>query len=195
MSSINLRDYYVMRGTTSIEGILPLIKSIIKDDVNVIMYEDHGVSIGLYRNQEFIFESERPITKFLQELRLFNEKCELKFIRTSENQYIYRFISDDKIPEAEVVQYDTVKENPKYLLYGTRVEKYTENKGVTFTHLTEASGVKVTLPYKLDEVNDDLQIEVINYISYSDDGIMYFVDNRLTNFYYKDKVLLRSEGR
>lgn len=194
MSSINFRDYYVLRGITTLEGILPLISSLVKTDVNVIMYEDHGVSIGLYRDGVFIFESDKPLTKFLQEIRLFNENCELKFIRISENQYIYRFISDENIAVAEVVQYDTISSNTQYLLYGTRVEKYTENKGVTFTHLTETSGVKVVLPFKLDNVNNNLAIGVINYISYDDEGIMYFVDNRLTNFYFNNKSLLRSEG-
>lgn len=181
---ISIKNYYILNGQANLDEIKSIVDLFGLNRMLVQMIEDHEVNVGIYQNKEFIFEKDKSINKYLQELRLFDDDSELKFIRLDENKYCYRFISNNKFEKAKEIKYDIYEDF--YLLNGSRVVKNSENKGVIFSSLTEDSGVYLTLPFKLDKGNINIFVNVINYISFNSQGLMEFVDSRLEGFYLNE---------
>ena len=186
---INMRNYYTLNGQVTLNEINNIIKLFELDNLFVLMIEDHEVNVGIYKNKRLIFSKDKSLKKFLQELRLFNESIELKFIRISDDKYYYRLITNEEANKSQIIMYDTYEE--KYMLNGSRVINHVENQGITFSSLTEDSGLLLTLPFKLDKGNLRIYVNVINYINYSNEGLTEFVDSRLEGFYLNKNLKLR----
>ena len=186
---INMRNYYTLNGQVTLNEINNIINLFELDNLFVLMIEDHEVNVGIYKNKRFIFSKDKSLKKFLQELRLFNESIELKFIRISDDKYYYRLITNEEANKSQIIMYDTYEK--KYMLNGSRVINHVENQGITFSSLTEDSGLLLTLPFKLDKGNLRIYVNVINYINYSNEGLMEFVDSRLEGFYLNKNLKLR----
>jgi CRISPR-associated protein (TIGR03984 family) len=186
---INMRNYYTLNGQVTLNEINNIINLFELDNLFVLMIEDHEVNVGIYKNKRLIFSKDKSLKKFLQELRLFNESIELKFIRISDDKYYYRLITNEEANKSQIIMYDTYEE--KYMLNGSRVINHVENQGITFSSLTEDSGLFLTIPFKLDKGNLRIYVNVINYINYSNEGLMEFVDSRLEGFYLNKNQKLR----
>ncbi|MDZ4711297.1 MAG: CRISPR-associated protein Csx19 [bacterium] len=151
-----------------------------KDDGFVIVYLDYKVLIRKVEKGAIVFRSDEETfePKFVQKLRMFNDKKEIFFWRT-ERGWKARLRVDGE--GGEMV--NAVEANQ--VLFGTTG---TINDG--FITLREDRGTEIELPFEINNFSDDykkdksnrVKIKTINYIDHNELGQAGYVDSRFVKF-------------
>ncbi len=144
-----------------------------KEEGYIVAYLVHQVVMGYYKNNTIILPySETIEERYLQRLRLFNEKREL-YLWRSNGDFKARLRIDEEGDDTEVVDASQV-------LWGTRSEQFGE-----FTKLTEERGTTLIVPVKDIEVDDRkkrLFLRTRNYIGYTQAYQATYIDSRFMGF-------------
>ena len=161
------------------------------DNGFVVAYMDFKVFIGKYSNQRCIFAGNETIDeknlKYLQRLRVFNDRQEVLIWRTEDNgengsSFKGRMRIDREGKENPIVDVNQV-------LWGTRAKSFDNG----FTLLSEDRGTELILPFNNLESVDDKENRVFlktrNYIGYNDIGQATYVDTRFVGFFFSNKEL------
>jgi len=140
----------------------------------VVLYLDYKVLIGTYENGDFLFyENEKFEDKFVQRIRVFNEKDEFLAWRTS-NGFRVRFRQDYQGEKKEEVV------EAYQALFGT------ESKDLNgYTKIEEKRGTKLILPLinlEIDDNKNRLFIKTHNYIDYNKLHQATYFDCRFVTF-------------
>ncbi|MEQ8171937.1 MAG: CRISPR-associated protein Csx19, partial [Candidatus Eremiobacterota bacterium] len=150
-----------------------IISNKIKANSLAVAYMDYTVLIGKYENSKFLFyDSQKLEEKYLQKLRVFNDKEEL-FIWRSSDGFKGRFRKDGSGKDIEAVEAFQV-------LFGTDVTPLG-----TFSKLFEERGTEVILPFTGLSVNDKknrIFIKTRNYIGNNRVHQATYIDARFVSF-------------
>jgi len=174
---------------TSVESFSDDFSEIlVKHQVNngyFVAYLDYKVLIGIFENKRFIaHKGETFEPKYLQKLRIFNEKEELFLFSRNGESFSGRLRTDYKGEEKDVI-------DARQTLYGTTVDDKL-NDG--FTRIYEERGTELILPFPNISVNDKKErifIHTRNYIGYNDEhGQAGYEDCRFVRFTDKDNNAL-----
>ncbi|BCB96586.1 hypothetical protein JZK55_15080 [Dissulfurispira thermophila] len=153
--------------------IRDFLSDIFREDGYIVAYLDYKVVMGYYRNGSITLPDNESIEeKYLQRLRLFNEKKELYLWRSNGNLKA-RFRIDEEGDDTSVV-------DAYQVLWGTLSEQLGD-----FTRLTEDRGTTLIVPVKGVEVNDmksRLFLKTRNYIGYTPAHQATYIDCRFMGF-------------
>jgi len=153
--------------------LLKSLQELFKDDGYIIVYLDHAVLMGYFRDGKCVFhENEEIEEKYLLRLRLFNELKELYVWRSPEG-FKARLRIDGEGEESPVVDAHQV-------LWGTRAKPLGE-----FTELTEDRGTRLVVPLKnlsIDDKKKRLFIRTRNYVGYTENHQATYIDCRFMGF-------------
>lgn len=151
-----------------------------REDGFLVAYLDYCVVMGYYRGGELILpESVTLQEKFLQRLRLFNEKRELYVWRDGESLKA-RLRVDGDGDDIDVVDACQV-------LWGTRSTPVGQ-----FTELNEERGTRLLVPLRDIRVDDKKRrvfIKTRNYIGYHKNCLATYMDCRFLGFDTKSDSL------
>ena len=154
------------------------ISEIIAEKSFVVVYLDYKVLIGTYENGDFLFyEDEKFEDKFVQRIRVFNEKDEFYAWRTS-NGFRVRLRQDFQGEKTEEVV------EAYQALFGTE-----SNALNGYTKIEEQRGTKLILPLtnlKIDDSKNRLFIKTHNYIDYNELHQATYYDCRFVSFENKN---------
>jgi CRISPR-associated protein (TIGR03984 family) len=155
------------------QGLQDSIASHIQEEAYIVAYLDYKVLIGKANGGKFKFyEGETFDPKFLQKMRIFNEKQELSLWRQSENTFSARRRIDDVGKDEYCVE-------ANQLLLGNKLEQIDNN----WILLKEARGTEIYIPYKLKDADSNrIRIKTRNYIDYNEIGQEGYVDCRFLAF-------------
>mgnify|MGYP007098876422 FL=1 len=171
---------YLKKGKVSFSELEHLMLRTPINDATVIAYFDYGVSIGKLKEGKWLFPEPFEISTHLLEMRLFNLDEELHIVKSSDDEYVYRHLLDKPLEGYDVVTYD--HEVDYYLVNGTEIKETKSVSEQVFTTLTEDSGIVLTLPLQITSDIIQVFVEVIQYITYDNEGMMRFADARLSRF-------------
>jgi len=122
------------------------IKDAFKDNAWAYTVMHHGVAIGLWDSAkgEIKFHHSAGFSwDYVTELRVFNCRRELRFIRNEDDTLVSR---DTLELESRISKDD--KDNTSYLMYGTDIS-HEEHSGMLWTALKEDRGGKLYFPKEL----------------------------------------------
>ncbi|SHF27154.1 CRISPR-associated protein, TIGR03984 family [Thermoanaerobacter uzonensis DSM 18761] len=145
----------------------------------IVCWLDYAVLFGTVQNGEIKFyNNESPnFKKYLQKMRIFNEKEEL-YIWRSENKFKYRYRKEDADAKENQIEYIDAKQ----IMYGSKFE----DKG-NFIEVSEKRGIRYIVPREfignnsIEDLNNNkksLVLHTRNYIGYNEIGQAGFVDSR-----------------
>lgn len=147
----------------------------------IVCWLDYKVLFGIIQSDEIKFyDNELPdFNKYLQKLRIFNEKEEL-YIWRSENKFKFRFRKDEVCEEGKQTEYIDAQQ----IMYGNSFE----DKG-DFIEVSEKKGIRYIVPREfigninIEELSNSegknrLVLYTRNYIGYNEVGQAGFVDSR-----------------
>ncbi|WP_029689279.1 CRISPR-associated protein Csx19 [Thermoanaerobacter sp. A7A] len=146
----------------------------------IVCWLDYAVLFGIIQSGEIKFyNNELPdFNKYLQKLRVFNEKKEL-YIWRSGNKFKFRYREDGVSDEdGEIVEYI----NADQVMYGSKFEVKDE-----FIEVSEKRGIRYIVPKEfignssIEDLNKNekrLVLHTRNYIGYNEIGQAGFVDSR-----------------
>ena len=146
----------------------------------IVCWLDYAVLFGIIQSGEIKFyNNELPdFNKYLQKLRVFNEKKEL-YIWRSGNKFKFRYREDGVSDEdGEIVEYIDADQ----VMYGSKFEVKDE-----FIEVSEKRGIRYIVPKEfignssVEELNKNgkrLVLHTRNYIGYNEIGQAGFVDSR-----------------
>ncbi|WP_042473174.1 type III-D CRISPR-associated protein Csx19 [Bacillus ndiopicus] len=144
----------VITGTIDKEQIMDCIKE--HNGFELYIVTDYGVLLGKVTKEHLILNENEPNPEFIQEVRIFNEKEEIKITR-QEERFVWR------------KRKDMVKDAPKihfidecHKLWG----KVVDVKGA-FSILHEKRGTKIAIPHKY-EIGDEVSLVFRKYIAFQD---------------------------
>lgn len=149
-----------------------LIGEKIKNESDVVAYLDYKVLFGTYKDGIlYFYNNEKIEDKFIQKIRLFNDKEELFIWRTSDG-FNGRIRMDEGGLESEVV-------DAEQILFGTKSDDLGD-----FTVLTEKRGTEIILPgnYHVDENKKRVAIKTRNYVEYNEVNQATYTDCRFISF-------------
>jgi|GEM_PF-1028713 len=155
----------------------------IKEPLFVLAYFSDSVRVGYYKDNKIHFYKDAEIdTKKLEEIRIFNEKLELRLVRNGIDDglrtFIGRIINDSICCDCkDLIDKDEFIYDEKFLVYGRGIES---SKADNWIKVKEDRGGELWLPLEHME-----WLGVRNYLKYDDDGLK-FVGNRLLGFYNED---------
>ena len=151
----------------------------------VVLYLDYKVLIGTYENGDFLFyKDEKFEDKFVQRIRVFNEKEEF-FAWRSNGKLKCRYRTDAKGEQIEAV-------DAYQVLFGTD-SKPLDN----YTKISEDRGTELIVPFKnLDiDIKKDKKKRIFiksrNYIHPNDTKPATYFDCRFVGFSIDQKTLLK----
>ncbi|MFN3739310.1 MAG: CRISPR-associated protein Csx19 [Thermodesulfovibrionales bacterium] len=154
-------------------GLKDFISEHFKEDGLIVTYLDYAVLLGYFREGKWLFYNNSDIEeRYLQRLRLFNNKKELYIYRTPEG-FRARLRVDEEGERTYVV-------DAEQLLWGTRAEKLGD-----FTKLTEDRGTTLIVPMKdisVDKKKKRLFLKTRNYIGYTPFHQATYIDCRFIEF-------------
>ena len=161
----------------SVSDIIKEINNRMKDGF-IVAYFDNGVLIGKFKNGSFTFYNNLSIKdeqRYIQRIRVFNEKEELLIWRT-EQGFKGRYRKDGDGTEHHVI-------DAKQILWGTKVEKLSDD----FIKIYEDRGTELILPLSgiatLDEKRR-IALKTRNYIGYLPTQQATYIDCRFMGFEY-----------
>ncbi|EMT38891.1 hypothetical protein JCM16816_15110 [Thermoanaerobacter brockii subsp. lactiethylicus] len=146
----------------------------------IVCWLDYAVLFGIIQSGEIKFyNNELPdFNKYLQKLRVFNEKKEL-YIWRSGNKFKFRYREDGVSDEdGEIVEYIDADQ----VMYGSKFEVKDE-----FIEVSEKRGIRYIVPKEfignssIEDLNKNekrLVLHTRNYIGYNEIGQAGFVDSR-----------------
>jgi CRISPR-associated protein (TIGR03984 family) len=145
----------------------------------IVCWLDYVVLFGIVKDGEIKFHNnESPdFNRYLQKLRIFNEKEEL-YIWRSRNKFKFRYRKDETDEGEGIIEYIDAKQ----IMYGN---KFHVKDG--FIEVYEDRGIRYFLPKefidsnlieKLDKNKNRLVLHTRNYIGYNEIGQAGFVDSR-----------------
>jgi CRISPR-associated protein (TIGR03984 family) len=146
----------------------------------IVCWLDYAVLFGIIQSGEIKFyNNELPdFNKYLQKLRVFNEKKEL-YIWRSGNKFKFRYREDlDSNKNGEMVEYIDADQ----VMYGSKFEIKDE-----FIEVSEKRGIRYIVPKEfignssIEDLNKNekrLVLHTRNYIGYNEIGQAGFVDSR-----------------
>jgi len=146
----------------------------------IVCWLDYAVLFGIIQSGEIKFyNNELPdFNKYLQKLRVFNEKKELYIWRLG-NKFKFRYREDGVSDEdGKIVEYI----NADQVMYGSKFEVKDE-----FIEVYEKRGIRYIIPKEfignnlIDDINNNkkrLILHTRNYIGYNEIGQAGFVDSR-----------------
>lgn len=143
----------------------------------VLEHRIYGVYLGVLKNKKFIYYDNSDIDiENLIEIRIFNNKSEIRIVKNEDDKYIFRKRQDGDVVNAKEslnICYDE-----KYLLYGTK-SSYSN----MWTTAEEKRGIRLNLPFKSNDNPDSrFFLKVRNYVDFTDRGLLKFEDSRLCGF-------------
>lgn len=131
-----------------------------------VFYLDNKVIFGKYDGKNFLFyKKDFPKPEYIQKMRLFSQNQELLLWKKRWNDYSGDFAFRLRVDE-EGANTDVI--DAMQVLWGTKANILDEN----FTELSEKRGMKIIVPLKEIEVDDNdkrLFILTRNYITYETD--------------------------
>ena len=141
-----------------------------------VMY--HSVAIGIWDNDrdELIFHTDVKFNlDFVTELRIFNSKQELRFVRNEDGVLLFR--------DSTEIKYYTTRDTA-YLMHGTNCNHPDENNGLQWTPLSEDRGGKLLFPKKLicENKKTVMWLGIRNYLHFTDDLHLEVSDFTFTGF-------------
>ncbi len=146
----------------------------IQEKAYVVAYLDYKVLIGkAYQGRLKFYEGETFDPKFLQKMRVFNERQELLLWRQSENTFSARLRIDDVSKDEYCVE-------ANQLLLASKPEQ----KG-NWILLKDNRGTQFYIPFNMKSLNIDqtgITIKTRNYIDYNEIGQAGYVDCRFLAF-------------
>ena len=146
----------------------------------IVCWLDYAVLFGIIQSGEIKFyNNELPdFNKYLQKLRVFNEKKEL-YIWRSGNKFKFRYREDGVSDEdGEIVEYIDADQ----VMYGSKFEVKDE-----FIEVSEKRGIRYIVPKEfignssIEDLNKNekrLVLHTRNYIGYNEIGQAGFADSR-----------------
>ena len=152
----------------------------VKEPLFVLAYFSDSVKVGFYKDKRIHFYEEAEIdTKKLEEIRIFNEKMELRLVRNEiigdMRTFIGRSIYEKNISyfDEDFIEQDNFIYDERFLVYGRGNKSSNINN---WTMVREDRGGELWLP--LEGIK---WLGVRNYLEYKDE--LKFVGNRLLGFY------------
>ena len=152
-----------------------IIKTIIEkniDNANVLAYFYNKVCVGIYENEDIIFNQEVNY-ELLTQIRIFNETKEIRFVLDEESQeFIFSEVEDSEIDKEKVIE--------EYMFVsGNEIVSSNER----FTTVTQLGRV-VDIPLKLteEEVKKGVRLVVRNYFEENENKQVVLSDSRLVKF-------------
>jgi len=149
----------------------------------IVCWLDYAVLFGTVQSGKIkLYNNELPdFNKYLQKLRVFNEKEGL-YIWRSGDKFKFRYREDGVSEEVgKKIEYIDAEQ----IMYGSRFE----NKG-DFIEVSEERGIRYIVPEKfiennlIDDINNNkkrLVLHTRNYIGYNEIGQAGFIDSRFLN--------------
>lgn len=146
----------------------------------IVCWVDYAVLFGIVQSGEIKFyNNELPdFNKYLQKLRVFNEKREL-YIWRSEDKFKFRYREDEvSDKDGETVEYIDAEQ----VMYGSKFEVKDE-----FIEVSEKRGIRYIVPREfignnsIEDLNKNekrLVLHTKNYIGYNEVGQAGFIDSR-----------------
>ncbi len=154
----------------------------------IVCWLDYAVLFGIIQSGEIKFyDNELPdFTKYLQKLRVFNEKKEL-YIWRSRNKLKFKYREDEVYnKEGEIVEHIDAEQ----VMYGSTFEA--KNK---FIEISEKRGIRYIVPKEfigdksIKELNNKrFVLHTRNYIGYNEIGQAGFIDSRFLKISIIDNV-------
>jgi len=149
----------------------------------IVCWLDYTVLFGTVQSGKIkLYNNELPdFNKYLQKLRVFNEKEEL-YIWRSGDLFKFRY-REDGVSEEEGKKIEYI--DAEQIMHGSRFE----NKG-DFIEVSEERGIRYIVPEKfiennlIDDINNNkkrLVLHTRNYIGYNEIGQAGFIDSRFLN--------------
>ncbi|MDD4570404.1 MAG: CRISPR-associated protein Csx19 [Tepidanaerobacteraceae bacterium] len=156
------------------QGLQNSIASYIQEKAYVVAYLDYKVLRGkAYQGRLELYEDEKFYPKFLQKMRVFNERQELLLWRQSENTFSARLRIDDVGKDEYCVE-------ANQLLLASKPEQ----KG-DWIVLKDNRGTQLYIPFDGKSLKSEqarMAIKTRNYIDYNEIGQAGYVDCRFLAF-------------
>jgi len=160
------------------------IKEFISVPSFCVVYLDYKVLIGRFQDTFSLCLDETYEPKFIQKMRIFNNKEELYFWR-SEGVLKARHRKDDEGEECNVIEANQV-------LFGTT----SNHLHPGWTEISEVRGTKLVLPFDkiaVDEMKNRVKIRTRNYIDFNEMGQATYIDTRFVDFTFGENNKSLSE--
>lgn len=161
------------------QAISPVFNDTGRTTTYVVAYLDYRVLIGKFENNQFLFYQDETFEpKFLQKLRVFNQKQEFLLWRQGEHRFNSRLRVDELDNENNEQDIVVVAEQ---VLWGTQ----SKNLATGWSKLTESRGTILILPFDSITVDDSqkrVKIKTHHYIEYNEIGQAGYVDSRFVEF-------------
>jgi len=147
--------------------IYDAFKNVSKVWAYTIMY--HGVAIGIWDSQDKVLkfhDSAKFCWDYVTELRVFNNKRELRFIRDEHGVLLFR----DSLELEEMIECSN-KQDTSYLMYGTNIA-HAKDSELTWSILSEDRGGKLYFPYELEDSEEaKIWLGIRNFLQIVDSSV------------------------
>ncbi len=168
-----VKNIILEKGNVSPENVMvdflaQKIGNYLQPPIYLLVYKHHEIQFGKIENGHIVLDRLAELTpEYLKELRVFSEQGELH-IWKQQQQFKYRLRVDGEGKEVNVYE-------ETHLMWGLEKENDT-------TIFEPNRGMRLTLPFSVNDAKLPLKYTVRNYFEYDDNGLIRFNDARLVTF-------------
>jgi CRISPR-associated protein (TIGR03984 family) len=138
--------------------------------IYLLVYKHHEILLGQVQDGEILVKKPEELTpEYLQEMRMFSPNGEL-YLWNQNGKINYRLRLDE---QGDI----TNRYDEEHFIWGQKTEKKDDH-----TVMEVNRGMRLTLPFPVNNNECPLKYRVRNYLEFDDDGQIRFYDARLITF-------------